>query len=66
MEGLFYAWPMTVVEGREVPFTPETYKVVRESWRAPGAQQRAEAAYLEFFRGNYGRIVELERANRPK
>jgi ABC-type Fe3+ transport system substrate-binding protein len=66
MEGLFYAWPMTVVEGREVPFTPETYKAVRESWRAPGAQQRAEAAYLEFFRGNYGRIVELERANRPK
>ncbi|MFZ4575642.1 MAG: ABC transporter substrate-binding protein [Phycisphaerales bacterium] len=66
MEGLFYAWPTTEVEGKQTPFTTETYTAVKDSWKALGAQQRAEAAYLDFFRRNYARIVEIERSNRPK
>jgi len=65
MERLFYAWPTTTVGEIDLEFTPSNYKAIRDSWRATGAQKAAEVQYTTYFRSNYERIVELERANMP-
>jgi hypothetical protein len=66
MERLYYAWPTTLVDGKELAFTAETFRAVTASWKAPGAVQRAEVAYTAFFRENYRRIVEIEAGIRTK
>jgi ABC-type glycerol-3-phosphate transport system substrate-binding protein len=61
MEGLFYAWPETVMpDGSRVPFTAETCKAVMAAWKQPGVMPGARIAYTEFFRRNYARIRELD------
>lgn len=59
MERLFYAWPETIVDDKPVPFDEANYKVVRQSWTKPGAQDRAAIAYTAFFRRNYNEVVRL-------
>lgn len=62
MEKAFYAWPQTqMADGKEAPFTPETFGAVRNSWRGPGAQRRAEIAYAKFFRQQYLLVIHLFR-----
>lgn len=65
MESLFYSWPVTVVDGKELEFTKDTYKAVRESWKKPGFQQECEIAYTKHFLRVYARVTELGRAAKP-
>ncbi len=62
MERLFYAWPTTLVGDKELEFTPENFRAIRDSWRGPGAQTRAEVRYAAFFRASYRRVVEISRS----
>ncbi len=74
MERLYFAWPdtpvdadgaYTVGESAElIPWTEANYGRVRNSWRPPGAQARAEIAYTKYFLRNYREIVELARHRR--
>ncbi len=74
MERLFFAWPETPVDAdgafttgapaERIPWTESNYRRVRSSWRAPGAQARAEIAYTSYFLDNYRRITELGRHRR--
>ncbi len=59
MESLFYSWPTTEIDGNVLPFTVENFKPIRESWRPPGAQGRAEVLYTSFFRDAYREVVRL-------
>jgi hypothetical protein len=60
MEAAFYAWPDTTdADGKPVPFTEPTFKAVRDIWRKPGAQRRAEIAYTIFFRDRYEEVIRL-------
>jgi len=45
-------------EERRLPFTPETFRAVRDEWRDPVVLARNEIRYRKFFRDNYRRIVE--------
>jgi ABC-type Fe3+ transport system substrate-binding protein len=69
MRRLYHAWPTTPVDAEgtfttgtpaaELPWTPETFRAVRNSWRAAGAQPRAEIHYTRFFRRCYDAIARL-------
>lgn len=60
METAFYAWPLTPgADGNEIPFTPETFRAVRDAWKGAGAQRRAEIAYTKFFRKQYLEVLRL-------
>ena len=63
MERLFYAWPEhEMPDGSRLPFDPENYRTIRNSWRDPANpdwQRLSEIRYTRFFRENYRRIVEL-------
>ena len=70
MERLYDAWPGTPVDAdgtfttssapaRTLPWTPETFHDVRNSWRPPGAQKRAEIYYADWFRRQYKEIERL-------
>ncbi|MBX3389545.1 MAG: extracellular solute-binding protein [Phycisphaeraceae bacterium] len=67
MEKTFYAWPTTLgADGKEIPFTPETFQAVRNTWKGPGAQRRAEIAYTKFFQQRYLEVVRLFEQARAK
>ena len=67
METAFYAWPMTVgPDGKDIPFTPETFQAVRNAWKGPGVQRRAEIAYTKFFQKQYREVVRLFEQARTK
>lgn len=67
MEAAFYAWPMTAgPDGKEIPFTPETFQAVRNAWKGPGVQRRAEIAYTKFFQKQYREVVRLFEQARAK
>ena len=74
MERLYFAWPETPVDdkggftldepARRLAWTEANYRDVRNSWRPPGAQARAEIYYTSFFLEQYRRVAELGRARR--
>lgn len=57
LDALFYAFPETEIEGQLVPFTPETFRTVRNAWRDPNRQAQLEIEYTRFYRDNYKEIV---------
>jgi iron(III) transport system substrate-binding protein len=63
MELAFYALPMhTMPDGSTLPFAPENYKAIRDSWRDvkhPDWLQRSELSYRTQFVENYRRVVEM-------
>ncbi|MFT5423283.1 MAG: iron(III) transport system substrate-binding protein [Phycisphaerales bacterium] len=69
MREMFFAWPETPVDAaggfdadspvKRVPWTEETYGEVRDSWRPPGAQSRAEIYYTIWFRAQYRQIETM-------
>jgi hypothetical protein len=59
MEQLFYAWPATAIDGKDVPLTADTCKAIMAHWKKPGIMPDAKIAYTTFFRDNYRRIVSL-------
>lgn len=60
MERLFYAMPAhTFPDGRELVFSPETYREIRNEWRVADERRRAKIAYTRFFKTNYERVAEL-------
>lgn len=71
MEAAFYALPVHQMPpdvagkpGELLPFTPENYGVIRNSWRDsmhPEWAVKSQIAYVEFFREQYGRVVRLSR-----
>ena len=71
METAFYAMPVHQMPpdvagkpGELLPFTPENYGVIRNSWRDsmhPEWAVKSQIAYVEFFREQYGRVVRLSR-----
>lgn len=62
MERLFYSWPETLSnDGKQLAFTPENFRAIRDSWRPPGAQRRAEIAYTKFFSKQYEEVAKLFR-----
>lgn len=61
MERLFYAWPTTEVDGKELEFTAENFRAIRGVWRDPSRQAALIARYTLFFRGAYDRVERLER-----
>ena len=72
MEAAFFAFPDTPVDAdgaftdrdaavRLVPWTEANYRAVRDSWRADGAQTRAEIWYTSEFRRLYRLVVEMAR-----
>jgi iron(III) transport system substrate-binding protein len=69
LEALFYSFPPTQLpDGRSLEFTSENFKAIKAAWdasRAEGKQARYDIAYTTYFRGVYGRIVQLERAATP-
>lgn len=67
MEKAFYAWPTTVgADGKEIPFTPETFSAVRNAWKGQGAQRRAENAYTKFFKRQYLEVLRLYEQGRAR
>jgi ABC-type Fe3+ transport system substrate-binding protein len=65
MEEAFYAFPTTEIDGKEVAFTPETYKAVSATWRDPKARPGLEIRYTEFFRARYREVAELGARGMP-
>lgn len=67
MERTFYAMPMhPMPDGSLLPFAPENYRAIRESWRDPahpGWLATSELAYRRQFVENYRRIIELSGAD---
>ncbi|MFG0306097.1 MAG: ABC transporter substrate-binding protein [Phycisphaerales bacterium JB040] len=71
MREAFFEWPVTPVDesgafttgapAREIPWTEATYSEVRNSWRPPGAQSRAEIYYTQWFRARYADITRMHR-----
>ncbi len=60
MEGLFYEMPThTFPDGREVLFTPESYREIRNAWRDPREWRKAKIAYTLFFTEQYRAVVAL-------
>lgn len=57
LDALFYAFPTTEIEGELVPFTAETFRAVRNTWRDPKRQSQLEIEYTRFYRDNYKEIV---------
>lgn len=57
LDALFYAFPETEIDGQMVPFTPETFRTVRNAWREPKRQAQLEIEYTAFYRSNYKEIV---------
>jgi iron(III) transport system substrate-binding protein len=71
MERLFYSFPATIVPAasppeapRNLEFTEQNYRALREAWRDPAVLSRCKLEYGEFFRANYRRIVQLGRSAR--
>jgi iron(III) transport system substrate-binding protein len=61
MENLFYAFPpQKMPDGTELAFTEENYRAIRNVWRDPIENRRAQIAYVRFFREQFARIVDLE------
>ncbi|MFG0299501.1 MAG: ABC transporter substrate-binding protein [Phycisphaerales bacterium JB047] len=56
LDALFYAFPETEIDGQMVPFTPETYRTVRNAWRDPNRQAQLEIVYAAFYRDTYNQI----------
>ena len=46
-----------IAAGRVLPFTPETFRTVRNVWRNPKRQSQLEIEYARFYRENYNEIV---------
>lgn len=61
LDGMFFAFPETEVDGEMVPFTEATYRTVRNEWRKEGRQVRLEIEYTRFYRENYREIVRRVR-----
>lgn len=62
MERHFYAFPVhEMPDGKTLEFTPENFRVIRESWRDARFQQICEIRYARSFRESYARVVELGR-----
>ncbi|MFI4893173.1 MAG: ABC transporter substrate-binding protein [Phycisphaerales bacterium JB058] len=71
MERLFYALPEHLMPpdeagqaGEVLPFTPENYRAIRNSWRDPKHPEwavKSQIRYVDFFRKNYGEVVRLGR-----
>lgn len=63
LERIFYALPIhTMPDGTQLPFTPENYRAIRESWRDPAHPdwlQRSELSYRTQFVSNYRRVIDL-------
>lgn len=59
LDGLFYAFPDTMIDGEPVPFTEPTYRTVRNAWRT--RQAELEIEYTRFYRANYNEIVRRVR-----
>ncbi len=57
LDGLYFAFPETEIDGVMVPFTEETYRAVRNEWRKDGREVRLKIAYTRFYRENYQEIV---------
>ncbi len=64
MEQLFYAWPATRDGEKEIAFSPDNLKSIRDIWKNPDAAARCKIEYTQFFRNNYLRIVDLARSGR--
>jgi iron(III) transport system substrate-binding protein len=69
MERLFYSWPTTPVvqkDGnggavKELEFTAENFKAIRDEWRRPGVQARLEIRYTGYFREVYSQVGKMGR-----
>lgn len=64
MERLFYEFPVTRVDGKELAFTPENFRAIRGCWeeaRKAGTMADVQVAYTAFFRGRYASVVRLGR-----
>jgi hypothetical protein len=61
MERLFYAWPLTEVDGKDLEFTAENFRAIRGAWRDPARQAALVSAYTRFFRRSYAEVERLER-----
>ncbi len=64
MERAFYAWPTTRVPGtpeRDLEFTPDNFRLIRDSWRDADRMARLKIEYTQFFRDRYREVVALER-----
>jgi ABC-type Fe3+ transport system substrate-binding protein len=59
LDALFYAFPETEIEGEMVPFTPDTFRTVRDAWRT--RQAELEIEYAKFYRANYLEIMRRVR-----
>lgn len=63
MERLFYSWPThDFSDGSPtLVFSEKNYKAIREDWKKPGAQARAEIRYGEYFRDAYAKVERIGR-----
>lgn len=61
MEDLFYSWPTTTVDGRELDFTEANYAAIRAQWRDPAGLARCVIRYTDFYRDTYREILRIER-----
>ncbi|MEO1008259.1 MAG: extracellular solute-binding protein [Planctomycetota bacterium] len=65
-EAAFYAFPSEPVTGedgavRELVFSAENYRPVRNAWRDPERAVEAQIEYTRFFRDRYREVVKLAR-----
>ncbi|MEM9660852.1 MAG: extracellular solute-binding protein [Planctomycetota bacterium] len=61
MEEAFYAMPTHVMpDGSKLVFSPNNYRVIRNSWRDAEWGTRSRIAYTVFFREQYDRVVRME------
>ncbi len=65
MEELFYAMPVhTMLDGRQLELTPDTYPEIREEWRDRQRAAELQIEYAAFFRKKYREVVRLAREAR--
>lgn len=66
MESAFYAFPPQIMpDGTELAFTEQNYRAIRNVWRDPIENRKAEIAYVRFFRNQFAKIVDLEKKASP-
>ncbi len=66
MEEIFYSFPaQKMPDGSELAFTEQNYRAIRNVWRDPIENRKAQIAYVRFFREQFARIVDLEEKASP-
>ncbi len=54
---------ITLPQDAKLPFTPENYRAIRNTWRNPAVQSRLSIVYAQAFSENYEHVINMLKAD---